>query len=418
MNIEIIGFSEELATHFTALNMAWLQKYFVVEPLDEKMLSDPKKMIIDKNGFIFFAKINGQVAGTFAILKENNNSYELSKMAVDEEFRGLGIGNRMIEFFLHEVKRLNGSKAVLYSNTRLEPAIHLYKKFGFKEVALDHPEYARANIKMEINLISPMNSIQQLFSDKKKNILSIYFTAGFPQIDDTEKILTALQEHGADMIEIGMPYSDPLADGPVIQNSSMKALQNGMTIKLLFAQLASFRRKSPPGSGTGFPLILMGYLNPVLQYGFEKFCTDAKNAGITGIILPDLPINEYENEYKRILDQNDLAFIFLITPETSDDRIRKIDSISNGFIYAVSSSSITGSDTNMDAQVAYFQRIRNMKLENKVLIGFGIKDHRTFSRACEYAEGAIIGTAYIKAIEHAGNIDSATASFLNSILHS
>jgi|SRR5665647_3129707 len=152
MNIEIIGFSDELAKYFTALNIAWLQKYFVVEPVDDKMLSDPKKMIIDRNGFIFFAKINGQVAGTFAIIKEENNIYELSKMAVDEKFRGMGIGNKMLEFFLDEVKRLKGGKAILYSNTKLEPAIHLYKKFGFKEVALDHPEYERANIKMEINL--------------------------------------------------------------------------------------------------------------------------------------------------------------------------------------------------------------------------------------------------------------------------
>lgn len=260
-----------------------------------------------------------------------------------------------------------------------------------------------------------MHPIQTLFSNKKKNILSIYFTAGFPQLNDTGNILKALQENGADMIEIGMPYSDPLADGPVIQNSSMKALHNGMTIKTLFDQLNHFHQGSSTG-GSSIPLILMGYLNPVLQYGFERFCADAKQAGISGIILPDLPITEYENEYKEVLQENDLDFIFLITPETSEERIRKIDSISKGFIYAVSSSSITGSDTNMNAQESYFERIKNMKLENNVLIGFGIRDRRTFSQASKYAAGAIIGTAYIKAIEKTGDINTATQSFLNSIL--
>ena len=260
-----------------------------------------------------------------------------------------------------------------------------------------------------------MNSIQKLFSEKKKNILSIYFTAGFPQLNDTVKILESLQQNGADMIEIGMPYSDPLADGPVIQNSSMKALQNGMTIKILFDQLNNFY-KNTPASKKNSPLILMGYLNSVMQYGFEKFCIEAKNAGISGIILPDLPITEYENEYREIFDGNGLDFIFLITPETSEQRIRKIDSLSNGFIYAVSSSSITGSDKNINAQESYFERIKNMNLKNKIMIGFGIKDHQTFKKACEYSSGAIIGTAYIKAIEHAENIETATGNFLNSIL--
>jgi tryptophan synthase alpha chain len=255
-----------------------------------------------------------------------------------------------------------------------------------------------------------MNSIQQLFLKKNKNILSIYFTAGFPRLNDTEKILESLVKNGADMIEIGMPYSDPLADGPVIQNSSMKALQNGMTIKDLFDQL-NHREVE-----IHVPLILMGYLNPVLQYGFERFCRDAKSAGINGIILPDLPIAEYENEYQKIFEENDLNFIFLITPETSEGRIRKIDSISNGFIYAVSSSSITGKNTDINAQESYFKRIKNMGLKNKVLIGFGIRDRQTFMQACKYATGAIIGTAYIKAIENAENIDLATEKFLNAIL--
>ena len=260
-----------------------------------------------------------------------------------------------------------------------------------------------------------MNSIQKLFSEKKKNILSIYFTAGFPELSDTGKTLRSLQENGADMIEIGMPYSDPLADGPVIQNSSMKALQNGMTIKVLFEQLSCLQKNI--SSDASAPLILMGYLNPVLQYGFAKFCIEARNCGISGIILPDLPINEFEREYKMFLEENNLSFIFLITPETSEERIRKIDSISNGFIYAVSSSSITGKDTNINAQKNYFERIKNMNLKNKVLIGFGIRNHQNFTEACEYAAGAIIGTAYINAITEAEDIDLATQKFLNSILH-
>lgn len=255
-----------------------------------------------------------------------------------------------------------------------------------------------------------MNSIEQLFLEKDKNILSIYFTAGFPKLNDTEKILKSLQKNGADMIEIGIPYSDPLADGPVIQNSSMKALKNGITIKVLFDQINYCKDQFH------VPLILMGYLNPVLQYGFERFCKDAKNAGISGIILPDLPITEYENEYKKIFEDNDLHFIFLITPETPEERIRKIDSISDGFIYAVSSSSITGKNTDINAQENYFKRINNMDLKNKVLIGFGIRDHQTFVQACKYASGAIIGTAYIKAIENAESIDAATGKFLNGIL--
>lgn len=255
-----------------------------------------------------------------------------------------------------------------------------------------------------------MANIQELFMKKEKNILSIYFTAGFPNLDDTEKILISLDAHGADMIEIGMPYSDPLADGPVIQKSSMKALENGMSIKTLFEQLKNFKNEN------NVPLILMGYLNPVLQYGFEKFCKEAKDVGISGIILPDLPIAEYENEYRQILQDNELNLIFLITPDTSEERIRKIDSLSTGFIYAVSSSSITGTNVDMNAQENYFQRLKSLNLKNKILIGFGIRDRSTFEQACKYASGAIIGTAYIKAIENTDNIDESTNEFLNSVL--
>ncbi len=260
-----------------------------------------------------------------------------------------------------------------------------------------------------------MNKIEKLFSGKNKNVLSIYFTAGFPQLNDTAKVLTALQNNGADLIEIGIPYSDPLADGPVIQNSGMKAIENGMTIKTLFEQLHQFNEAE--NRHASVPLILMGYLNPVLQFGFEGFCEEAKKVGISGIILPDLPIQEYENDYKSVIEKNGLSFIFLITPETSEERIRKIDALTSGFIYAVSSSSITGSDTNMNAQETYFQRIKDLSLKNNVLIGFGIRDHETFNLAGKYAAGAIIGTAYINKIEKASDIDKATKEFLNSILH-
>ena len=255
-----------------------------------------------------------------------------------------------------------------------------------------------------------MNRIKKLFSGRKKNILSIYFTAGFPQLNDTGNILYALQKHGADLVEIGMPYSDPIADGPVIQHSSMVAILNGITIKLLFEQLKDCR------NNLHLPLILMGYLNPVMQYGIEKFCMDAHNAGIDGIILPDLPLHEYETQYKDVFQKYNLHFVFLITPETSEERIRKIDAISNGFIYAVSSSSITGTEKNLAAQEIYFQRLKNMNLKNKVMVGFGIRDHETFSQACRHAAGAIIGTAYIKAIENSVSIDADTQKFLNSIL--
>lgn len=260
-----------------------------------------------------------------------------------------------------------------------------------------------------------MNRIEKLFSRKKKNVLSIYFTAGFPLLDDTQTILQALLQSGVDKIEIGMPYSDPLADGPVIQHSGMIALQNGMSIKLLFDQLKK-ANDNPELADRQVPFILMGYLNPVLQYGLEKFCSDAREAGIDGIILPDLPMYEYEKEYRDIFEKNNLDFIFLITPETSEERIRKIDTLSKGFIYAVSSSSITGANKDMAEQENYFKRIEAMGLKNPVMIGFGIKDNKTFLQACTHAAGAFIGTAYIKAIENSSDIEADTSRFLNSIL--
>jgi tryptophan synthase alpha chain len=265
-----------------------------------------------------------------------------------------------------------------------------------------------------------MKRIENLFSEKQHNILNVYCTAGYPELDSTTKVLFALQEHGADMVEIGIPYSDPLADGPVIQESNMIALKNGMSIHKLFDQLKSLRSTNSTSEGRNrsfnLPLILMGYLNPVMQYGFEKFCIDAKKVGVDGIILPDLPLYEFETEYKNIFQQNDLDFIFLITPETSEERIRKIDELTKGFIYAVSSSSTTGKNVDINLQQNYFQKLRQLKLKNPVLVGFGIKDKQTFEAACEFSNGAIIGSAFIKALQNGAEVNAATATFLNKIL--
>ena len=255
-----------------------------------------------------------------------------------------------------------------------------------------------------------MNRIQQLFSHKKQNILNVYCTAGYPKLDSTLSIMQALQSNGADLIELGMPYSDPLADGPVIQESGAVALENGMTIAVLFEQLKSFRTEIK------VPVILMGYMNPVLQYGFEKFCADAATVGVDGLILPDLPEYEFETEYGAIIKKYGLDFIFLVTPETSDERLRKLDALSTGFLYAVSSSSTTGNEKDFNAVELYLQRLQTMQLQNPVLVGFGIKDKATFSSACKYANGAIIGSAYIKALEGKEDIEGTTKEFLNTIL--
>jgi tryptophan synthase alpha chain len=255
-----------------------------------------------------------------------------------------------------------------------------------------------------------MNRIEKLFSEKKKNILNVYCTAGYPHLESTTEVLRSLQQHGADMVEIGMPYSDPLADGPVIQQSSMTALQNGMTIAKLFEQLKDCRKNFH------LPLILMGYLNPVLQFGIEKFGEQAKEVGVDGIIIPDLPIYEFENEFGKKFKENGLDFIFLVTPETGEDRIRKIDELGSGFIYAVSSSSTTVKNKNIDDQQDYFARLQKMSLMNPVLIGFGIKDKPTFDSACKFSNGAIIGSAYINELHNGKDIDNTTRSFLEGIL--
>jgi tryptophan synthase alpha chain len=255
-----------------------------------------------------------------------------------------------------------------------------------------------------------MSRLNNLFQQKNSRILNVYCTAGYPTLQSTVNIMRSLQENGADLIELGMPYSDPLADGPVIQASSAKALQNGMTISTLFDQLKDFRKDIT------VPVILMGYLNPLLQYGFDRFCARAAEAGIDGIIIPDIPMYEFEMEYNAIIKKYGLDFIFLVTPETSEERIKKLDQLSTGFLYAVSSSSITGSDKDFSPVETYLQKLYEMKLNNPVLVGFGIKDKSTFDAACKYANGAIIGSAYIKALEANENVNVATKEFLNEIL--
>ena len=255
-----------------------------------------------------------------------------------------------------------------------------------------------------------MSRIKTIFENKLQKVLNVYCTAGYPAIDSTVKVMESLQENGADLIELGMPYSDPLADGEVIQMSSAEALNNGMTIPVLFKQLKGFRDR------VSVPVILMGYMNPVLQYGFEKFCKDAADLGIDGLILPDLPEYEFEKEYGAILEKYALDFIFLVTPETSETRVKKLDNLSSGFLYAVSSSSTTGSDKIMVSVKDYLKRLRSYGLKNPVLAGFGIKDKKSFEEACEHANGAIIGSAYIRAISNSGDVETATKTFLQSVL--
>jgi len=256
-----------------------------------------------------------------------------------------------------------------------------------------------------------MNRLEELFARKKQNVLNVFCTAGFPQLNSTLEVMKALQDNGADIIELGMPYSDPLADGPVIQASNTTALQNGMTMQLLFEQLRDFRKE------IYVPVILMGNINPVLQFGFENFCKQCASLPVDGIILPDLPEYEFENEYGAIIKRYGLDFIFLVTPETSEERIKKLDALSTGFLYVVSSSSTTGNKKDFSEVEKYLQRLKSMQLKNPLIVGFGIKDKSSFQSACKYANGAVIGTAYIKAIEHTENIQEATKAFLSSIIN-
>jgi tryptophan synthase alpha chain len=263
-----------------------------------------------------------------------------------------------------------------------------------------------------------MSKIQTLFKNKNSKVLNVYCTAGYPELTSTVPVMKALQQNGADLIEIGMPYSDPLADGEVIQESGSKALANGMTIEILFTQLKQLRSDNPPSEGGGIiiPIILMGYMNPVMQYGFENFCAKAAEVGVSGLILPDLPIYEFETQYGAIIKKYGLDFVFLVTPETSEERIRKIDALTTGFIYAVSSSSTTGNNKAIADQEPYFKKLQSMKLNNPILVGFGIKDKATFGAACQYTNGAIIGSAYIKALANTKDINSTTKEFLNTVL--
>lgn len=235
-----------------------------------------------------------------------------------------------------------------------------------------------------------MNRIIQKLQEPQK-LLSIYFTAGYPELHDTVTIIKSLEANGVDMIEIGLPFSDPLADGPTIQDSSTAALKNGMNSELLFQQLGDIR------ASVKIPLIIMGYFNPILQFGVEDFCKKCQEVGIDGLIIPDLPADVYNEQYRHIFEKYGLINIFLITPQTSEERVKFIDGISNGFIYMVSSASVTGSQSGFgDEQEAYFKRIHNMQLKNPQIVGFGIKDKETFTQATQYAKGAIIGSAFIK----------------------
>lgn len=252
-----------------------------------------------------------------------------------------------------------------------------------------------------------------LFERKPKDILSVFFTCGYPSLEDTRSTLISLAQSGVDLVEIGMPFSDPIADGNTIQKSSQQALDNGITLEKIFEQLEGIR------DDIDIPLIMMGYLNPVMQYGIERFVQKAAEIGIDGFILPDLPMYEYQTFYKELFDSQGLANIFLITPQTSEDRIREIDSVSSGFIYMVSSDSTTGAEVSSDeVQRAYFKRIQAMNLSSPRLIGFGIHDHATFQNACQYGQGAIIGSAFIKAMDGTGSIPEKVEGFVKGVLKS
>ncbi len=256
-----------------------------------------------------------------------------------------------------------------------------------------------------------MNRINQLFQQKSKNILNIYFTAGFPKLNDTVFILETLQQAGVDMVEIGIPYSDPIADGETIQNSSQQALNNGMNIPLLLNQLMDIRLK-----GITIPILLMGYLNPIIQYGEEKFLKECQSIGIDGLIIPDLPIQVFQNEYKLLFEKYRILNTFLVTPQTSNDRIHKIDDISSGFIYLVSTAGTTGAKSQIsNIQEQYFNKINNLDLKNSKLIGFGISNKDTFYKANNYAQGAIIGSAFVNLLSNSNDLKADITDFIASL---
>lgn len=253
------------------------------------------------------------------------------------------------------------------------------------------------------------NRLTRLFETKKKNLLNIYFTAGFPTLEDTLPIIVALDKAGVDIIELGIPYSDPLADGPTIQESNIVSLDGGMSLKYLFGQLESLRQHSET------PVLLMGYLNPVMQYGVEAFCKKASECGVDGVILPDLPLNEYIEHYQPLFERHQLSAVFLITPHTSESRIRLIDEHTQGFIYIVSTDSTTGNAKDISGAEPYFKRIASYSLTNPTLIGFNVKDHKSFAFASSHANGAIIGSAFIKALQASTDLKKDIPSFVSMV---
>lgn len=254
-----------------------------------------------------------------------------------------------------------------------------------------------------------MNRIDNLF-ESGRNLLSVYFTAGFPSADDTMPVLTALQRAGVDFVEIGMPFSDPLADGPVIQEASHEALRGGMSVERLLGQLAAMR------PGVTIPVVLMGYVNPVMRYGVERFLDRCREVGVDGVILPDLPWEEYLANYRILFDERDIRFIPLIAPQTPDERIRKIDADARGFIYMVASAGVTGRvKAGVEARARYYERIAALGLRNHRMIGFGVSDSEGFRQACAHADGAIVGTAFVRHLREHGVSDEAVARFVRSI---
>lgn len=247
-----------------------------------------------------------------------------------------------------------------------------------------------------------MNRINQLFSSNPSNLLSIYFCAGTPTLDGTAEVIRTLEKHGVAMIEIGIPFSDPMADGIVIQNAATQALRNGMSLRLLFSQLQDIRRD------VQIPLILMGYLNPIMQFGFENFCRECAACGIDGVIIPDLPFRDYQEQYRPVAERYDIKVIMLITPETSEERVREIDRHTDGFIYMVSSAATTGAQQDFDARKrSYFRRIEEMNLRNPRMVGFGISNKATFDAACEHASGAIIGSRFVSLLDEEKDAEKA-----------
>ncbi len=255
-----------------------------------------------------------------------------------------------------------------------------------------------------------MNRIDNLFDKEKNGVLSVYFTAGFPNLNDTVPVIESLEKNGVKLIEIGIPFSDPMADGPVIQSSGSKALQNGMSLRILFSQLSKVR------DSVKIPLVLMGYLNPIMQFGFDNFCAEAQRCGIDGVIIPDLPFEDYLENYKSIAEAHNLHIIMLITPETSDERIRLIDNHTSGFIYMVSTASVTGAKSAFgEDNLTYFRRVNAMQLKNPRMIGFGIFNKATFDASCNNASGAIIGSKFVSLLHSEETIDGAVWKLIDAI---